>query len=53
MTNHQRVGAISNAQVGRDFEKIALSVLNKKGLSLQVNHKMDIGLGDKKENPYF
>ena len=32
MTNFQRVGAISNAHVGRDFENLALEVLTQSGV---------------------
>lgn len=41
---HQRTGSISNAHVGRDFENIALKVFAERGLSLEMNFKVPIGL---------
>ena len=53
MTNHQRVGAISNAHVGREFEDIALEVLDEKGLKLALNHSVPVGWGKQKKPHNF
>lgn len=53
MTNFQRVGAISNAHVGRDFENLSLEILNKTGFSLTLNHSVDVGLSDRKKPHKF
>lgn len=41
---HQRVGSVSNAHVGRDFERVALKVLASCGLNLKKNLKVPVGL---------
>lgn len=46
---HQRVGAISNAHVGRDFEGVARKVFASKGIALKSDLKLRIGLGDNKK----
>lgn len=44
MTNHQRVGSISNAHVGREFETLARSYfLNYEDLPLQPNFAVHLG----------
>ena len=40
----QRKGAKSNTQVGRDFEKTAMQFFSTRGLSLQENVSVDIGI---------
>jgi hypothetical protein len=45
LTNFQRNGATSNAQVGRDFESKAKAYFSKHGLNLRPNFKLDIGIG--------
>ncbi len=53
MTNFQRKGAISNAHVGREFEKRAKAVLAEHGLILDPNHKIVVGITlPKKEHAF-
>ena len=53
MTNFQRKGAISNAHVGREFEKRARAVLAEHGLILDPNHKVAVGIAlPKKEHAF-
>lgn len=50
---HQRVGAISNAHVGADFEKAALLFFEKKGMPLSRNFSLKIGFSlDKEKHKY-
>jgi hypothetical protein len=42
--NFQRVGAKSNAQVGREFENSVNKILAKQGFSLSKNYKIAIGV---------
>ena len=44
MTNHQRVGAISNAHVGREFEAEAFEYFSRVE-GLQLSHTISIPLG--------
>lgn len=46
---HQRIGSISNAHVGRDFENLAQKVFASKGLILEKNFKVPVGLGEIKK----
>lgn len=41
---HQRVGSISNAHVGRDFEAVALDIFAAKGINLQSDMKLPVGV---------
>lgn len=42
---NQRVGAISNAHVGREFESRARAFFAGQGVALQARHKVKIGVG--------
>ncbi|TVZ39754.1 hypothetical protein P886_4162 [Alteromonadaceae bacterium 2753L.S.0a.02] len=42
----QRLGSISNAQAGKDFEKIAQEFFKKEGLILDFNLKIPVGIGE-------
>ena len=53
MTNFQRKGAISNAHVGREFEKRAGAVLAEHGLTLDPNHKVAVGIALQKKEHAF
>lgn len=46
---HQRVGSISNAHVGSDFELVALRYFSEIGISLKRNFPIAIGLSTKKK----
>ena len=45
---HQRIGAISNAHVGADFEKVAMEFFATQGITLTRNFPVEIGLSKKK-----
>ena len=53
LNNFQRPGVISNADVGSDFEKMAQEwwFLNK-GIRLQRNYRVRVGLAKKKERKF-
>lgn len=53
MTNFQRKGAISNAHVGREFEKRARAILAEHGLNLDFNHKVAVGIASLKKEHAF
>jgi hypothetical protein len=44
----QRIGSVSNAHVGADFERIALEFFAKCGITLSRNFGVDLGLSKKK-----
>ncbi len=41
--NFQRVGSVSNAQVGRDFESVAQEYFRQKGVCLESNFAVRLG----------
>lgn len=45
---HQRVGSVSNAHVGSDFEKVALRFFAAQGIVLTRNFPVRLGLSTKK-----
>ncbi len=47
--NFQRVGSISNAHVGRDFESLALQVLSEKGIPVRLNFDVEVGIAESKK----
>jgi hypothetical protein len=52
--NHQRVGAISNSHVGREFEALALDYLNRsERLKLRPNFLQPLGVGRNKKAHCF
>jgi len=53
MGNFQREGSISNAHVGREFEKTAQTFFASKGLILQENITLPVGIGKEKKNHSF
>ena len=50
---HQRVGSISNAHVGADFEKAALLFFEKQRKHLSRNFPLEIGVSKKKKKHCF
>jgi hypothetical protein len=50
---HQRVDAISNAHVGREFEAHAREFFASQGIELEPHHKVKIGAGDLKKDHKF
>lgn len=54
MNNFQRIGAISNAHVGRDFEVLAQNYfLEQEGLRLTKSFPIEIGVGTAKKSHRF
>ena len=54
MAKHQRIGSISNAHVGREFEAAALEYFsNVEGLSLIEPFTISIGIAELKKNHRF
>ena len=54
MTNHQRVGAISNAHVGRQFEALAAAhYLGAETWGLRSNFSVELGVGTSKKARRF
>ena len=49
MNNFQRNGALSNTQVGKDFESKAKSFFAMRGIILDENISIEIGVEDKKK----
>lgn len=51
--NFQRIGSISNAHVGRDFESAAMEALAGQGITVQENYAVEVGVGEKKKKHAF
>jgi hypothetical protein len=51
--NFQRIGSISNAHVGRDFEHLAAIVFGEQGITLELNHAVNVGVGSFKKPRKF
>lgn len=49
----QRVGALSNTQVGMDFEQVARACLAEKGIDVQRRFAVPVGVGDVKKPRSF
>ena len=48
MTNHQRVGAVSNAHAGREFEVEALEYFSRvEGIEMTPSISLPLGVGKK------
>jgi hypothetical protein len=47
---HQRIGSVSNAHVGADFERVALEFFARQGISLSRNFAVQIGLKRRKSH---
>jgi len=45
---NQRIGSISNSQVGSDFEQVALKFFASQGITLSRNFPVELGLSTKK-----
>ena len=50
--NFQRLGSVSNAHVGRNFESAAQDYFRRKGYSLQREHPVQIGLSNSKSRKF-
>lgn len=54
MTNHQRIGSISNAHAGREFEALALKYFEvEEGLKLQPSFGVHLGHAESKKSHRF
>lgn len=53
MDNFQRIGSISNAHVGSDFEAAAREIFASQGLQLQKNFSLPVGISEKKKEHRF
>lgn len=53
MGNFQRTGSISNAHVGKEFEKTALRFFSGAGIDLTMNHSIPVGIEEQKKNHAF
>lgn len=51
-SNYQRVGAISNTHVGRDFEALAKAWFARQGLSLVPGFRVHVGYHRKKQHAF-
>jgi hypothetical protein len=49
---HQRIGSVSNAHVGADFELVALAFFAKQGIVLTRNFLIELGLTKKKAHSF-
>ena len=52
VNNFQRLGAISNADVGSDFETAAQEWFSNQDVRLQRNYGMEVGMSTKKERKF-
>lgn len=53
VNNFQRVGSVSNAHVGRDFESVAKEYFRQQGTSLGSNYSVPVGVSSEKKNRQF
>lgn len=53
MISFQRVGSVSNAHVGSDFEKAAQKILASQGLYLVRGFSLPLGIGERKKEHQF
>ena len=51
--NFQRIGAVSNAHVGRDFESVAKDIFRQQGILLDSNYSVPVGVADEKKIRHF
>jgi len=51
--NFQRIGAVSNAHVGRDFESVAKEIFWQQGILLDSNYSVPVGVADEKKIRHF
>jgi len=49
---NQRVGSVSNAHVGADFEKVAQEFFAKQGITLERDFSVPVGLSKKKQHRF-
>ena len=52
VNNFQRIGAVSNAHAGRDFENAAQVFFRRQGITLQKGFEIPVGLSSKKARQF-
>lgn len=52
VNNFQKVGSVSNAHVGRDFERAAQEYFGQQGIALRKGHGVRIGFSSKREHKF-
>ena len=52
VNNFQRVGSVSNAHVGKDFEVATREYFRQQGIPLQRNYQVLVGLSSKKPHKF-
>ena len=53
MENFQRIGSVSNAHVGRDFESAAIEALRIVGIEVVRNYAVEVGVAGTKKTHVF
>jgi hypothetical protein len=53
VNNFQRVGSVSNAHVGRDFESVAKEYFRQQGISLESHYSVPVGVASEKKSRQF
>ncbi len=53
INNFQRIGSISNAHVGRNFESVAQNYFRQTGVLLKSNYAVSLGVSDERKNRQF
>ena len=53
MADFQRLGSISNAHVGREFERLAVAALAESGIDVEANFSVDVGVSGFKKAHKF
>jgi hypothetical protein len=53
INNFQRVGAVSNANAGNDFEEVARQFFGVQGIDLTRDFRVSVGVGDNKKQRKF
>ncbi|MCY4559248.1 MAG: hypothetical protein OXF79_23280 [Chloroflexi bacterium] len=52
VNNFQKIGSVSNAHVGRDFENAAQEYFGQQGIGLRQGHGVQIGFSSKREHKF-
>ena len=52
VNNFQKIGSVSNAHVGSDFEKVAQEYFGRQGIVLRKGHSVQIGFSSKRDHKF-
>ena len=52
LNTHQRIGSISNAHVGAEFERVAAAYFLAAGIDVSPNYRVPVGLAIKKDHSF-